>query len=271
MRRLARGFPGMREVPALEMLNDIREVTQHDLSVLLRPDFMKEGHRLTQGRFTDEEMTDAYLQLHLIADNGGSDNPYWASALDPATQGKNKGKYLLQRIAPDPELEARDDKRSREALAIAMLEDRQLRPVTTNQTFLNDTQEALNRFFSSNELLNNVKLGQSGIRKKYSKKDKEALDKANVQMWDDISGGNDRLSDDYTANQMSVNGHVIPHNKGGSDLLDNLRAQPVGNNSATHDDIGVAGAISALGPAYQSLNERFAGDLFTKRLYNINT
>lgn len=265
MAKLKRGFPGMQEVPVLKELNDIRELTGHDLSVDDRDTFFAKARALTNG-YSDEDINDAYLQLHLIADNGGSDAPMFAAKPSTAKSGKNAGKYKLVRIANDPELEAKGDKRSREALAQAMLEDRMVRPVITNNEFLSDTGAALDRFFTSTTL-GSTFLGNSGVRTRY-KQDDPNLKLANVQMWNDISGGNDRLSDDYIAHQFPEFGHIIPADKGGSDHISNGRAQAANVNHATGSRVSVEGATSALGDSYNLLNARFAGDNLSKFIYN---
>lgn len=265
MAKLKRGFPGMQEVPVLKELNDIRELTGHDLSVDDRDTFFTKSRALTNG-YSDEDINDAYLQLHLIVDNGGSDAPMFAAKPSTAKQGKNAGKYDLVRIANDPVLEAKGDKRSREALAQAMLEDREVRPVITNAEFLKDTGDALTRFFTTNTL-GSTFLGNSGVRTRYKQNDPN-LKIANVQMWNDISGGNDRLSDDYIAHQLAEFGHIIPADLGGSDHVSNGRAQAANANHATGKRLGIAGATSALGKSYDQLNKRFAGDELSKFIYN---
>ena len=255
----------MQEVPVLKELNDIREHTGHDLSVEDRDTFFQAAKALTNG-YSDQDIEDAYLQLHLIVDNGGSDAPMFAAKPSSAKRGKNVGKYDLVRIPNDPVLEAKGDKRSREALAQAMLEDRMVRPVITNDEFLSDTGQALDRFFTTNTL-GSTFLGNSGVRTKYAQNDPN-LKTANVQMWNDISGGNDRLSDDYIAHQVNEFGHIQPADDGGSDHVSNGRAQAANANHATGKRLGVAGALSALGPSYAGLSKRFAGDNLNKFIYN---
>ena len=112
----------MTEVPALKDLNDIREYTGHDLSVLDRDTFIDVAGTLTQGRYTAQDLNDAYLQLHLIADAGGSIAPQFTFTRSAAKQGKNVGKYDIERIAESDQARVdRDNMRSREATALAML------------------------------------------------------------------------------------------------------------------------------------------------------
>lgn len=270
MRRvLDRGFPGMQEVPALKELNDIREkYTGHDLSVLDEAQFMDVANTLTLGKFSQKDLEDAYLQLHLIVDNGGSIAPQFI-AEDPniKVNNKNKGKYNLKRAElPYDDRHDRDDMRSREALAIAMLRDEELSPTLTNAKFLDDTARALQRFVTSTSLASPI-LGNSGVRTKY-KQDDPGLMPANVQMWNDLSGGHDRLAGDYIANQKVEFGHVYPADLGGSDDISNGRAQAKHANHATGARLGVPGALSALGPKYKKYKKRFAGDDVVNLLYN---
>jgi len=268
VRRKFTGFPGMETVPALKELNEIAKLTGSDLSVHDKDTFFTLARGYTDDKYTDDQLNDAYLQLHLIVDNGGSHDPTFGAKLSEAKSGKNAGKYDLIRLPRDPALEARDDKRSREALAIAMLDGREMRPVITNKTFLNDTEEALERFFTSTSL-GGTMLGNSGVRTKHKQGD-PLLSQANVQMWNDIGSGNDRLSDDFIGNQTVEFGHYVPADLGGSDHPSNGRAQAANANHATGKRLGVAGALSALGPKYQELrnDKRFAGDGLASFIYN---
>ena len=268
MRKLDRGFPGMQEVPVLKELNDIREHTGHDLSVLTEPEFNEIANLLTFGKYSAQDVEDAYLQLHLIVDNGGSIAPQFI-AEDPNIQvnNKNKGKYNLKRAElPYNAQHDRDDMRSREALAVAMLRDEELTPTQTNAQFLDDTARALQRFVTSTSLASPI-LGNSGVRVKYKQND-PGLMPANVQMWNDISGGYDRLSGDYIGNQKVEFGHVYPADLGGSDDPSNGRAQAKHANHATGKRLGVAGALSALGPKHKQYRKRFAGDDVIELIYS---
>jgi hypothetical protein len=260
MRRLQRGAPGMQEVPVLKELNDIREkYTGHDLSVLDRDTFLDVADTLTLGHHGQQDLEDAYLQLHLIVDGGGSHAPQWQYAPAITTkQTKNSGKYDISRTALDQRANERDDVRSREALAVAMLRDNELMPTITNAEFLQDTTDALQRFVTSTSLGSPV-LGNSGVRTKY-KQDDPGLMPANVQMWNDLSSGYDRLSGDFIGNQKIEFGHVYPADLGGSDALDNGRAQAKHANHATGKRLGVEGALSALGPKYKQYKKKYAGE-----------
>lgn len=66
MARLRRGFPGVPEVPALKELNDIRDLTGHDLSVLNKVDFDQIANALTNDKYTPQQIDDAYNQLAQI-------------------------------------------------------------------------------------------------------------------------------------------------------------------------------------------------------------
>jgi len=263
---LPRGLPGMKEVPALKELNDIREYTGHDLSVLDRDTFIDVADLLTQYQYGAQDLNDAYLQLHLIADAGGSLAPQFAFTASKAKQGKNVGKYDIKRIAePDQERVDRDNMRSRELTALAMLEDYPLTPVKTNSSFLSDTEEALNRFITSNSIA--TKLANSGVRVKKKINNPQHMALA-VQNWNDLSGGYDRLSGDYIATQPAEFGHYVPHELGGADDASNGRFQAMSANRATGARQNVEGALSALGETYSALRKRFAGDRLTQLIYN---
>ena len=263
---LPRGLPGMTEVPALKELNDIREYTGHDLSVLDQDTFIDVADLLTQYKYGLKDLNDAYLQLHLIADAGGSVAPQFAFTASKAKQGKNVGKYDIKRIAePDQERVDRDNMRSRELTALSMLENHALTPVKTNSSFLSDTEKALNRFVTSNSIA--TKLANSGVRVKKGKNDPQHMVLA-VQNWNDLSGGYDRASGDYIATQPVEFGHYVPHELGGVDAASNGRMQAMASNRATGARQGIEGAMSALGGTYENLKKRFAGDRLTQFIYN---
>ena len=267
MRRIIpRGLPGMTEVSALKDLNDIREYTGHDLSVLDRDTFMDVADTLTQYRYNEQDLNDAYLQLHLIADTGGSIAPQFTFTPSDAKQGKNAGKYDISRLTESDQTRVdRDNMRSREATALAMLQGTGISPVNTNSQFLGDTQEALERFITSNSIA--TKLANSGVRVKKAKDDPEHMVLA-VQNWNDLSGGYDRVSGDYIATQPVEFGHFVPHELGGEDSASNGRMQAMAANRATGARQSVKGALSALGGSYADFKQRFAGDRLTQYIYN---
>ena len=272
MRKLARGLPGMKEVPALKELNDIRELTRdpsnndgYDLSIYDEAEFTRIANGLTNNKFTPKEIHAAYSQLHLISEMGGSANPMMQLVPSEVTRGKNLGKYDYEIIPSSQELVDRDNFRSREASAIAMLEDEQLRPVLENAQYLRDTSNALQDYFTSGSI---GRLGNSGFRKK--KPQGPVLLAAATQNLNDMSGGNDRLSGDYTRNQLVEFGHYVPANKGGIDDSSNGRMQAMAANRAMGDRLGVPGAMSALSGDYGRLAQnrdkyalnRFAADIY---------
>ena len=260
MQKYKRGLPGLTEVPALKELNDIRQYHNRDMSVYDREEFHNVARTLTNGTFTDQQLDDAYDQLHLIQELGGSNDPMYRLTLSSATQGKNVGKYDIDYISADPEAERLQNMKSREMSAIAMLEDNELLPVRTNLTHLTDTQSALEKFLTSGAI---AKLGNSGFRQK--KPQGEELLAAAVQNVNDASGGHDRMSRDAIFNQPMEFGHYQPHNQGGADLSSNGRMQAMSANRAMGDRLGVAGALSALSGDYQNMRndvKRFAGDIF---------
>ena len=72
-----RELPGLKVTPALRELNEIREHTDHDMSVYDRDTFHKLTRTLTNGTFSNKEIDDAYDQLHLIMELGGSEQPMY--------------------------------------------------------------------------------------------------------------------------------------------------------------------------------------------------
>ena len=260
MRRLKRGLPGLVEVPALKELNDIREHTGHDLSVLDRDSFHDVARTLTNGTFSDNQLDDAYDQLHLIVEAGGSEAPMYRVVPSASTKGKNVGKYDIEYIAADPEAERLQNMKSREMSAVAMLDDNELLPVQTNKGYLNDTKDSVSKFLTTGAI---AKLGNSGFRAK--KQQGEELLAAAVQNLNDASGGYDRMSRDVIFNQPIEFGHYVPHNQGGEDLSSNGRMQAMSANRAMGDRLGVPGAMSALSGDYVKMKDnvkRYAGDVF---------
>ena len=260
MRSLKRGLPGLVEVPALKELNDIREHTGHDLSVLDRGEFHDVARTLTNGTFTDAQLDDAYDQLHLIVELGGSEAPMYRLTPSKAAKGKNVGKYDIDFIPADPEAERLQNMKSREMSAVAMLDDNELLPVQTNREFLGDTRASMSKFLTSGAI---DKIGNSGFRTK--KPQGTELLEAAVQNINDASGGYDRMSRDAIFNQPMEFGHYQPANKGGLDIKENGRYQAMAPNRAMGDRLGVPGAMSALSGDYQRMRndvKRYAGDIF---------
>mgnify|MGYP003676735758 CR=1 FL=1 len=272
MRKLPRGLPGMVEVPALKELNDIRELTRksypnnsgYDLSVYDEPEFTRIANGITNDKFTPEQLHDAYSQLHLISELGSSANPMMRLIPSASTQGRNVGKYDYEIIPSEQELVDRDNFRSREASAIAMLEDAELRSVQENGTYLAETTNALQDFITSSSI---GRLGNSGFRKK--KPQGEELLASATQNLNDMSGGNDRLSGDYIRNQPVEFGHYVPANKGGADDRSNGRMQAMAANRAMGDRLGVPGAMSALSGDYARLAQN--RDKYKLKDYNVDT
>ena len=285
MRKLPRGLPGMVEVPALKELNDIRELTRksypdnsgYDLSVYGEDEFNDIASVLTNNGYTKDQLHDAYSQLHLISEMGGSDNPMMRLIPSASTQGKNVGKYDYEIIPSEQELVDRDNYRSRNASMFAMFEDAKLRSVQENGTYLAETSNALQDFITSGSI---GRLGNSGFRQK--KPQGEELLASATQNLNDMSGGNDRLSGDYIRNQPVEFGHYVPANKGGIDHRSNGRMQAMSANRAMGDRTGILGGLSAVSGEYPRLYknrdkykfntydedtssgqvDRFAGDIF---------
>jgi hypothetical protein len=255
----------MTEVPALKELNNIREFTGHDLSVLDRDTFMDVSNTLTLGRYSQEDLNNAYDQLHLIVELGGSHDPIANLKAVTDKDGKNTGKYDIEWTYPDQAVTDLDDARSRLKTADAMLSNTQMLPVQTNSGFLADTNSALLEFIHKESL---DRLAKSGVRDKPGR-NTARWNELLVQNFNDISGGYDRYSRDYIANQPREFGHYVPHELGGSDDASNGRMQARGANRATGARLGIEGAKSALGPTYQKYIERMAGDILLENGYNI--
>ena len=250
MRNNKRGIPGLVEVPALRELNDLRKYHNRDMSVYDRDQFHEFARTLTNKKYTDKEIDDAYDQLHLIVEMGGSDSPMYRLIPSPAQQGKNVGKYDIEFIAADPNAERLQNMKSREMSAVAMLNENELLPVQTNAQHLKDTQIALEKFLTTGAI---AKLGNSGFRKK--KPQGNELLAAAVQNFNDASGGYDRMSRDMIFNQLNEFGHYVPANKGGADSSSNGRMQAMSANRAMGDRLGIAGALSVLSGDYQKMRQ----------------
>ena len=255
----------MAEVPALKRLNDIREETGHDLSVYDREQFNVLANILTDGKFFPQELNDAYEQLHLIVELGGSHAPIANLNAVVNAKGQQTGKYNIEWTYPDQEVIDLDDARSRVKTADAMLSNTQMLPVRTNKAFLTDTNSSLTKFIHNDSL---DKLAKSGVRDKPDR-NTERWNNLYLQNFNDVTGGYDRYTRDYIVNQPREFGHFVPHDRGGSDDPGNGRMQARGANRATGARIGAEGAASALGPTYQKYVERMAGDILLESGYNI--
>lgn len=266
MRGLARGLPGMKEVPVLKELNDFRDLVHHatgksiDMSVLDKDTFMSTVANSEIGqRYGARDIEDAYLQLHLISELGGSHAPIAQLAeAQLQNKGKNWGKYDLE-YTYEPKTSERgliDDTRTREHTAQAFLEGWELRPTITNPEHLADTADSLARFITTNS---QDKIANTGFRTKKLRGTPE-FNEALVQNFNDASGGYDRLTRDYIVNQKREFGHDIAFELGGSDTSDNGRMQAKGANRAAREKSGVQGALRVLGPKYAQNKKRMAGE-----------
>lgn len=267
MASLARGLPGADEVPVLKELNDIRELlelqaraegttSQWDMTVHDRSTFFDIANAvLPEGKYTAQDINDAYNQLTLIAEFGGSADPHMKVVPVRATQGRNKGKYLIQDVEPSVLDRAVDDNRSRQAVAAAMVGNWALLPDRSTPEQKKDLQGALKQFIASSrgsgekgESL--YELANTGFRKNKAAGSAEFRE-AYLQNMADKGRGYDRLSRDRTVNQKKEFGHYVPVELGGADVSGNGRMQAMSANKATREKQGVTGALRALGPGYK--------------------
>ena len=264
---MPRGLPNMQEVPVLKELNDIRQLIAEetgvapDFSVLDRDTFMAQvDGMMPEGKYSARDIEDAYLQLHMITELGGSHAPIADVSLhDSQVKNKNYGKYNIEYNYLDKQDPRRvvDDTRSREHTAQAFLEGWKMRPTITNKEHLADTADMLSRFVTTNS---QDKIANTGFRTKKHRGTAEHQ-AALVQNFNDHSGGYDRLTRDYTVNQPREFGHDVAFESGGSDTSDNGRMQVKGANRAAADKLGVLGAMRVLGPGYVNNKKRMAGDI----------
>jgi len=266
MRILPRGLPGMKEVPVLQELNDLRQEWSNsgrpapDFSVLDKETFMAQiPAMLGETKYTAEQLNDAYLQLHLISELGGSQAPI--ATLKEAqlkNKGVNTGKYDLEYtyVPKTSEQGIIDDTRSREHTAQAFLEGWKLRPTITNAAHLQDTSDTLDRFITtgSKDLIANT-----GFRAK-KKRGSDEHQQAVVQNFNDATGGYDRLTRDYIVNQKREFGHDIAVEMGGPDTSDNGRMQAKGANRAAGKYVGEEGAKRMFGLKYKDNMKRMSGE-----------
>jgi len=257
----------MQEVPVLSELNDIRQLIAEetgvapDFSVLDKDTFMSQvSGMLGDSKYSARDIEDAYLQLHLITELGGSHAPIAEVSLhDSEVKNKNYGKYNIEYtfLPKDHPRRIVDDTRTREHTAQAFLEGWEMRPTITNPEHLADTADMLSRFVTTNS---QDKIANTGFRTKKQRGTPE-FQRAAVQNWNDQSGGYDRLSRDYIVNQEREFGHDDPVEAGGSDTSDNGRMQGKGANRAAREKLGVFGAMRVLGPKYKNNKSRMAGDV----------
>lgn len=275
MRILPRGLNGMKEVPVLKELNDLRQIWSEqsqasgrsfapDFSVLDKDTFMTVvPGMLGENRYTPEQVNDAYLQLHLISELGGSHAPIATlKEAELKNKGINTGKYDLEYtyVPKTSEQGIIDDTRSREHTAQAFLEGWKLRPTITNAAHLQDTSDTLDRFITtgSKDLIANT-----GFRTK-KKRGSDEHQRAVVQNFNDASGGYDRLTRDYIVNQKREFGHDIAVEMGGPDTSDNGRMQAKGANRAAGKYVGEEGAKRMFGLKYKDNMKRMSGELLAR-------
>ena len=264
---MPRGLSGMEEVPVLKELNDIRQLIADetgvapDFSVLDKDTFMSQvDGMLSDGKYSARDIEDAYLQLHLITELGGSHAPIANVSVHPSeVKNKNYGKLDIEYtfLPKDHQRRIVDDTRSREHTAQAFLEGWKMRPTITNPEHLADTADMLSRFVTTNS---QDKIANTGFRNKKGRGSSD-FQTALVQNWNDHSGGYDRLTRDYIVNQEREFGHDIAFESGGSDTSDNGRMQAKGANRAAADKLGVFGSMRVLGPGYTKNKKRMAGDV----------
>ena len=258
----------MEEVPVLKELNDLRQLiaTQGsgivpDFSVLDKDTFMAQvDAMMPEGKYSAREIEDAYLQLHLINELGGSHAPIAEVSLHPSEiKNKNYGKYNIAftSLPKDSPRRIVDDTRSREHTAQAFLEGWKMRPTITNAAHLADTSDALSRFVTTNS---QDEIANTGFREKKKRGTADHREAA-VQNLNDISGGYDRLTRDYIVNQDKEFGHDIAVEMGGADESWNGRMQAKGANRAAREKTGVFGAMRVTGPKYAANKKRMAADI----------
>ena len=268
--KLDRGLRGKQEEPVLKELNDIRQILQNeadsigginhwDLTVHPEETFTAIAKSvLPEGKFTDEQIRDAYLELHLISELGGNANAtYELAPTQVGERSENFGKSLLKFIHPGKVATAKADNRSRESTANAMFGNWGMLPVRDTPTQIADTQAALERFISkrrpqgqpSEDGMGLSELGNSGIRANLKIETPE-LKAAYGQNFNDIGRGYDRFSRNSIFNLITEFGHYVPVEKGGLDASSNGRMQAMGVNKATREKLGTQGALRAYGPTY---------------------
>ena len=255
----------MEEVAVLKELNDLRQLMFEssgiapDFSVHSRDGFMNiVSAMMPEGKYSARDIEDAYLQLHLITELGGSHSPVGVVSPHVETRkSKNSGKYNVKftPLAEDDDRRIIDDLRSREHTAQAFLEGWEMRPTITSPEHLADTADMLSRFVTTNS---RDELANTGFRTNKKRGTPQFIE-AEVQNLNDQSGGYDRLTRDYIVNQAREFGHDIAVELGGADESFNGRMQAKGANRAAREKIGALGAMRVLGPTFQKHKKRFAG------------
>lgn len=282
VRQLARGIPGKQESPVLKELNDIRQilneearldgrVSQWDMNTQTKTNFNQIANAvLPEGKYTQEQIDEAFNELTLLDLIGGSANPAFKLVPTVAKQGVNADKSLLQYIEPEDTVRMINDNRSRESVAAAMFGNWSMLPVRDALVRQDQMQAALEALVASTRGKNDlegtmglVQLGNSGIRANLRGGTPE-LTTAYTQNALDLARGYDRMSRDAIMNQKTEFGHYVPVEGGGLDASSNGRMQAMSANRATRDKVGTQGALRAYGPSYKdNVKElRKAGDVF---------
>lgn len=274
---LHRGIQGKEEEPVTRYLNDIRQLLEDenpnsnlwDMAVLDEKQFTAVAKSvIPEGLFTDQQIKDSYLEMHLISELGGSHALSHEMIPAQAKQGQNAGKHLLKFIPPSEEERMIADNRSRQAVGAAMFGNWALLPANDSKKQIKDTGEALELFLASTRKKGEegqglAQLGNSGIRANL-KADTPELRTAYIQNFNDLGRGFDRFSRDAIFNQVTEFGHYVPVERGGLDASGNGRMQAMPPNKATREKVGVQGMLRAYGPSYHNNVKalRKAGQIF---------
>lgn len=260
-----------KESPVLAELNEIREIlsqekkaegsfTNWDMSVHDKADFRAIAETvLPEGKYTKDQIDDAYHELHLISEMGGSHGLSHQLIETAAQQGPNAEKYLLQYIEPAEIDRMVQDNISRRSVGAAMYGNWSMLPVRDTAIQANDTRDALEKFIATTRSNGEkgeglYQIGNSGFRSN-KPSGSALLQNAYVQNFNDKGRGWDRFSRDPIFNQKTEFGHYDPIEGGGLDESSNGRMQAMSSNKATRDKLGVQGMLRAYGPSYFS-NEK---------------
>ena len=287
VRQLARGIPGKQESPVLKELNDIRQildaearangrVSQWDMNTQTKTNFNQIANAvLPEGKYTQEQIDEAFNELTLLDLIGGSENPAFKLVPTAAEQGQNASRFLLQYIEPEDTIRRINDNRSRESVAAAMFGNWSMLPVRDSKVRQNQMQSALEALIATTKGKDDDKgpiglgpmglaqLGNSGIRANLKAETPE-LRVAYTQNALDLARGWDRFSRDAIMNQITEFGHYVPVDKGGKDASSNGRMQAMSANKATRSSLSAEAATRAFGPNYfKNIKEiRKAGEIF---------